>query len=143
MQPKDETHQHLPPPGVQFTYPGILTVNTIAEYRVICIDERKESFQIVYIELAIRVHKKDQVFTDCLKPTHQGGSISPVLRVINDAQMWVLCSDLFKNSSGMIFTAVVDDNHLEILHPGSKCLNNTLDGCSNRRLFIVRWHNHR
>src|SRR5690242_13633920 len=75
--------QHLPAPGVELTYPGILTVDTIAQDSIIVPDERKEALQIMNIELPIRVHKEDKLFGDRLKATDQGRSVALINFVID------------------------------------------------------------
>src|SRR5690349_5935275 len=89
--------QHLPTPGVELTYPGILTVNTITQDGVVLLDERKEALQVMNIKLPIRVHKEDELFGDRLKATNQGRPVTPIDLVIDESHTWVLCDNLLHN----------------------------------------------
>src|SRR5690242_1253513 len=62
IDPKDHAHQNLPAPGIEFPHPGILTIETVAQHRIILLHQGKETFEVVDIKLPVGVHEKYQVF---------------------------------------------------------------------------------
>src|SRR5258706_12495968 len=116
-QAKYQAHQHFPPPGIEFAQPCILAVYAITQYRVIFINERKETLQVGNVKLSIGVHKKGQIFGDHLKTTHQGSAVALIVGVIDKTHARVCDSNLFNNATCAISTAVINDNNLEIFQP--------------------------
>src|SRR6266581_1107106 len=57
-QTKNKTYQHFPAPGIELAHPRILAINAIPQYRIVLVNEREETLQIMYIKLTIRIHKK-------------------------------------------------------------------------------------
>src|SRR5258708_8531667 len=82
-QAKYQAHQHFPPPGIEFAQPCILAVYAITQYRVILINERKETLQVGNVKLSIGAHKKGQIFGDRLKTAHQCSAVPLLADVIN------------------------------------------------------------
>src|SRR6266566_6748457 len=84
VNPKNDTYQHLPAPGVEFAHPGILAIDTVSQHGIILLQQGKKSLQVADIELPIGVHKKEQIFAGSAEAAHQGRAISFVDRVMYD-----------------------------------------------------------
>src|SRR5579859_7261888 len=111
------TYECLPTPGIQFTHPGVLALDTIAQDGIIGIDIGKEGAQIVHTKLAIRIHKEGQFFASCGKTTHQSRSIALIHSVVHQTNLWGNRGDGVNNRSGAITAAIIDDNNFTLQVP--------------------------
>src|SRR5437660_9270031 len=109
--------QHLPAPGIELAYLGVLTVDAIAQDSIVLLDERKEALQVMNIKLPIRVHKEDKLFGDRLKATDQGCPVALIDLMIDESHAWVLCDNLLHNRPCAILAAIIDHDHLKVLCP--------------------------
>src|SRR6266446_426266 len=142
-QAKNRTHQQLPAPRIEFTHPGVLAINPIPQYSIVFTDEGEKALKITNIKLSIGVHEKCQVFSHRLETTHQRSAIALVDSMVDQLYTWIVSSNSLHKSSCSIFAAIIDDNHLEIFHPGRQRINNRLHRLSNHGLLIMGWQNHR
>src|SRR2546425_12127654 len=69
---ENHADQYFPTPGIDLTHPGILAINTIPQHGIVCSNQWEEALKVMDIKLSIRIHKKSQIFADCLKATNQG-----------------------------------------------------------------------
>src|SRR6266700_4991219 len=120
MPTQDKSDHLLPAPGIEFAHPGILTVDTIADDRIVLIDERQERFQITNVELPIRVHKKGEFFVGSTKATDQSSSVALIDFMCDETNAGISRSNRGDNGPGLIRTAIVEHNDLEVLHPATE-----------------------
>src|SRR5579859_4077007 len=98
---EDHTYQYFPTPGIDFTHPGILAINTIAQHSIIFINKREEALKIIDIKLSIGIHEKSQIFGNRLKAANQGRAIALVNRMVYDFQIWTSRSNGIQDHASM------------------------------------------
>src|SRR5258708_7959216 len=121
MDAQHKRNNLFPPPRVELAYPHILAIYPITNHRVVRCDKREKLSQIANSKLSIRVHKKGQFLRRSSKTTDQSSTISLVDGVRDQTNMPVFFAHGSNNGCCLVHTAVVDHNHLEILHPCREC----------------------
>src|SRR6266853_4223343 len=107
MYSKGHTYQYLPAPGVEFTHPGILTIDAISEHSIIAVNKREEALQVMDIELSIGVHEKSEVFSGGFEATNQCRTVSLVDRVMDDSHPRISRSNGVYNHTRSIPASIV------------------------------------
>src|SRR5260370_230896 len=138
-QAKDGADQQLPTPGIEFTHPGILTIDTVAQDSIILVNQREKALKITNIKLSIRIHEKGQVFAYRLKATDQCCTIAAVNRMIDQMHTSIGSDDILYNGSCIVFAAIIHNDDFKVLHPRTQHIYHGIDRFGDNGLLIVRW----
>src|SRR6266436_2717533 len=90
---KDYTYQYFSVPGIELTYPDILTVDAISEHSIVVVNKREEALQVTDIKLSIGVHEKSEIFSGGFEAANQCRTIPSVDRVMDDSYLRISCSN--------------------------------------------------
>src|SRR5712692_3034052 len=126
-QAKDGADQQLPTPGIDFTHPGILTINTVAQDSIILVNQREKALKIANIKLSVGVHKKGKVFAYRLKATDQCCTIASVSRMIDQTYTRIGSDDILYNGSCIVFAAIIHNDDFKVLHPCTQHVYHGID----------------
>src|SRR6516164_2952087 len=105
---KNHANQYFPAPGVDLSHPCILAINTISQHRIIFFNQWEKVLKVADIKLSIRIHKKDQIFSNGFKATNQCRTVSLVHGMANDFQASMSCGNGIKNRAGMILASIIN-----------------------------------
>src|SRR5258708_4560399 len=120
---KQGSDKEMPAPGVEFAHKGVLAVHTIPQNGIVLFNQGKERGQILQVELTIGVCEKSQIFGDSLKTRHQGSPVALIDGMGNQTYTRIGKCNRLNNGFSVVLTTIVDNNDLEIRHPGCQSYN--------------------
>ena len=105
-------------------------------------DQRQQVFQFRKIELAVAVGEEDQVFRAGRDSRLKGSAVSPVDRMVDDANLRIGGREAVGDGAGCVAAAVVDHDDFviacDVLQNGQRPRHNLLDDGG----FIMAWEKH-
>src|SRR5450755_1522217 len=120
MDTKHPTDEQMPTPRVEFAQPRVLTIDAIANDRIVAIDKEEEGAQVMDVELSIGIHKKREFLGRRCKAAHQGCAIALVDGMGDETNTRITSRERSNNCFGLVCAAIVDDDAFKIYCPGTQ-----------------------